>query len=110
MGSLFNYCILTLINMRLLKTTRIFFYILEAAAVAFDQMFQEDFSHPITRYLSWYACHKFWKNVPQENIEKEQPPEDEVNFYPNYIKLSNRSIFFIYSNLEISVFRGRKKQ
>ena len=54
--------------------------ILEAAAIAFDQMLQEDFSHPITRYLSWYACHKFWKNLPVEDQEKEtEPPEDEVN-------------------------------
>ena len=43
-------------------------------------MLQEDFSHPITRYLSWYACHKFWKNLPVEDQEKEtEPPEDEVN-------------------------------
>ena len=54
--------------------------ILEAAAIAFDQMLQEDFSHPITRYLSWYACHKFWKNLPVEDHEKEtEPPGDEVN-------------------------------
>lgn len=36
----------------------------EAANVAFDQMLQEDFENPITRYLSWYACHLFWKNPP----------------------------------------------
>ena len=55
---------------------------LGAAQVAFDQMLQEDFSHSLTRALSWYACHQFWKNPPAEleaqAEEGEAEEEEEV--------------------------------
>ncbi len=53
----------------------IFISFLEAAEIAFDQMLQEDFAHPITRYLSWYACHMFWKHG--EPAPAPEPPEDD---------------------------------
>ena len=43
----------------------------DAANVAIDQMLQEDFSHPITKALSWYACHLYWKNPPQATVDEE---------------------------------------
>ena len=46
--------------------------------MAFDQMLQEDFSHPITRYLSWYACHMLWKNPSPPVQEQNKPEEEEV--------------------------------
>jgi hypothetical protein len=46
-----------------------------AADVAFDQMLQEDFSHPITRALSWYACHLYWKNPPAEVVDEAEDQE-----------------------------------
>ena len=48
---------------------------LEAAEIAFDQMLQEDFAHPITRHLSWYACHMLWRHC--EPAPAPEPPEDD---------------------------------
>ncbi|KAK2180748.1 hypothetical protein NP493_427g01050 [Ridgeia piscesae] len=49
----------------------------EGAAVAYDLMLQEDFSHPISRALAWYACHLHWKNNPPSAEPPAEPEEDD---------------------------------
>ena len=50
----------------------------EAAEVAYDQMLQEDFEHPITWLLSWYACHLHWQNPPVPVVEEEEGKGEEA--------------------------------
>ena len=41
-------------------------------------MLQENFVHPITRYLSWYACHMRLKTTPVNELEVDpEPVEDD---------------------------------
>ncbi|KAI0215793.1 28S ribosomal protein S27, mitochondrial [Lamellibrachia satsuma] len=49
----------------------------EAALVAYDLMLQEQFNHPITRALAWYACHLHWKNRPPPSEQPTEPEEDD---------------------------------
>ena len=53
----------------------------DAADVAFDLMLQEDFSHPISKALSWYACHLYWKNPPPPAEAAEEAEEDVSSLF-----------------------------
>lgn len=50
-----------------------------AAEIAIDQMLQEDFSHPLTRLLSWYAIDLRLKELQSdpEEIPNNDEPEDD---------------------------------
>lgn len=55
----------------------------EAASVAIDQMLQEDFSHPVTRMLSWYACHLRLSSTPVTEMDVDpEPLEDDDGVRP----------------------------
>ena len=68
------------LNIRRVLTPSYYASISDAAEIAFDQMLQEDFSHPLTKALCWYACHLYWKNPP-EIIDEVEEEEEEVSTF-----------------------------
>lgn len=67
-----DYCCILLMN-KLLKENRY----KDAARIATIQMIQEDFSHPIVKYMALFACHKYLSNpVPWA---PEQPEPEKAN-------------------------------
>ena len=58
-------------------------------------MLQEDFAHPISRLLSWYACHLRWKERQTEtkDINEEeatnQKDEDDVSWLEPALTISS---------------------
>lgn len=54
-----------------------------AARLATFQMLQEDFEHPITRYMSLYSCYKFLDNLETfTDLLPQPPPEPEQQQQP----------------------------
>ncbi|ELU18637.1 hypothetical protein CAPTEDRAFT_226413 [Capitella teleta] len=55
----------------------------EAACIAFDLMLQEDWSHPLSRRLAWYACHLRLQQLqasPEEQTEGADEDEEEMQY------------------------------
>ena len=78
------------------------YFCAEAASVAYDLMLQEDFGHPLSRVLSWYACHLRWRNPPpsdkevaegeQEQEEVQEENEVKCKFLLNLTACKNSSV------------------
>ncbi|XP_075212403.1 uncharacterized protein LOC142319243 [Lycorma delicatula] len=82
-----DYCCILLLN-KFLKEENF----KNAAKVAAIQMVQEDFSHPLVKYMSLFACHKYilnpapWISEQTEPEEKDEDDEEEIKLRVRYIR------------------------